>query len=86
MDELIRQAFLHVEVIGSHVDKGHYDIIHLTGEIILPQLWGKLIKPGDSITVHLWPISEDEQGRWINLRKQRVVAVMILVSSITNVS
>jgi hypothetical protein len=27
MEELIKQAFLHIDVIGPHVDEGHYDLV-----------------------------------------------------------
>ncbi|XDG05960.1 hypothetical protein ABKA04_005575 [Annulohypoxylon sp. FPYF3050] len=37
MEELIKQAFLHVDIIGPHVQAGHYDLIGPNGEIILPQ-------------------------------------------------
>ncbi|KAG4435481.1 hypothetical protein IFR05_009053, partial [Cadophora sp. M221] len=43
VEELIKQAFLHVDVLGPHVNEGHYDLIcangGLSGEIILPQVW-----------------------------------------------
>jgi hypothetical protein len=35
IEELIRQAFAHVDVIGIHVADGHYDLIGPNGEIIL---------------------------------------------------
>jgi hypothetical protein len=38
MEELINQAFLHVDVVGPHVIHGHYDVIGPNGEIILPQV------------------------------------------------
>lgn len=58
MEELIKQAFLHVEVIGPHVADGHYDLIGPNGEIILPQVWETMIEPDWSITMHMWPIPE----------------------------
>ncbi|RPB12083.1 hypothetical protein P167DRAFT_464273, partial [Morchella conica CCBAS932] len=45
MEELIKQAFLHVEVIGQHVIDGHYDLHGPDGEIILPQVWDSVIEP-----------------------------------------
>ncbi|KUJ15580.1 uncharacterized protein LY89DRAFT_557269, partial [Mollisia scopiformis] len=45
MEELIKQAFLHVDVIGPHVQEGHYDLIGPNGEIILPQVWETMIEP-----------------------------------------
>lgn len=58
MEELIKQAFLHVEVIGPHVAEGHYDLVGPNGEIILPQVWSDMIEPDMSITMHMWPLPE----------------------------
>ncbi|KAF4624882.1 hypothetical protein G7Y89_g13287 [Cudoniella acicularis] len=58
MEELIKQAFMHVEVIGPHVADGHYDLIGPNGEIILPQVWETMIEPDWSITMHMWPMPE----------------------------
>jgi hypothetical protein len=58
MEELIRQAFLHVEVIGPHVAEGHYDLVGPNGEIILPQVWETMIEPDWIITMHMWPMPE----------------------------
>lgn len=58
MEELIKQAFLHVDVIGPHVHEGHYDLIGPDGEIILPQVWETMIQPDWSITMHMWPMPD----------------------------
>jgi hypothetical protein len=58
MEELIRQAFLHVEVIGPLVAEGRYDLVGPSGEIILPQVWESLIKPDWAVTMHMWPLPE----------------------------
>ncbi|EED21760.1 conserved hypothetical protein [Talaromyces stipitatus ATCC 10500] len=58
MEELIRQAFLHVDVIGPHVAEGHYDLVGPSGDIILPQVWETVIEPDWTITMHMWPIPE----------------------------
>jgi hypothetical protein len=58
MDELIQQAFMHVDVIGPHVRDGHYDLIGPNGEIILPQVWETMIEPDWQITMHMWPMPE----------------------------
>lgn len=56
MEDLIKQAFLHVQVIGPHVQAGHYDLVGPDGEIILPVVWGKTIQPGWQITMRMWPL------------------------------
>ena len=58
MEELIKQAFLHVDVIGPHVHQGHYDLVSPDGEIVLPQVWDTIIEPGMAITMHMWPMPE----------------------------
>jgi hypothetical protein len=58
MEELIKQAFLHVDIIGPHVHEGHYDLVGPDGEIILPQVWETMIQPDWLITMHMWPMPE----------------------------
>lgn len=58
MEELIRQAFLHVEVIGPHVAEGHYDLVGPSGDIILPQVWDTVVEPDWTVTMHMWPIPD----------------------------
>ena len=58
MEDLIRQAFLHVDIIGPHVVEGHYDLIGPNSEIILPGVWETVIEPDWTITMHMWPMPE----------------------------
>ncbi|KAJ5124611.1 Tetratricopeptide-like helical [Penicillium bovifimosum] len=58
MEELIRQAFVHIDVIGPHVAEGHYDLVGPNGDIILPQVWETVVEPDWAITMHMWPIPE----------------------------
>jgi len=58
MEELIKQAFMHIDVIGPHVDAGHYDLLGPEGEIILPQLWETTIQPDWAVTMQMWPMPE----------------------------
>ncbi|TGJ87497.1 hypothetical protein E0Z10_g1323 [Xylaria hypoxylon] len=59
MEDLIKQAFLHVDVIGPHVQAGHYDLVGPNGEIILPQVWDKVIEPDWAISMHMWPMEKN---------------------------
>lgn len=61
MEELIKQAFLHVDVIGPHVHEGHYDLVGPNGQVILPQVWQSLVQPGWNVTMHMWPMPEPSQ-------------------------
>lgn len=58
MEELIKQAFIHVDIIGPHVQDGHYDLIGPNGEIILPQIWETVIEPDWAITMQMWPMPD----------------------------
>ncbi|KAH7327295.1 hypothetical protein BKA65DRAFT_359359, partial [Rhexocercosporidium sp. MPI-PUGE-AT-0058] len=44
IEELIKQAFLHVDRIGPHVQRGRYNLIGSSGEIILPQVWETVVR------------------------------------------
>ena len=61
MEDLVRRAFLCIEVIGLHVYKGRYDLVNSSRDIILPQVWETVVEPGWVITMHMWPMPEPEQ-------------------------
>jgi hypothetical protein len=61
MEDLIKKAFLHVDIVGPHVVEGHYDLIGPDNEIILPQAWERVIQPGWTIMMHMWPMPETEE-------------------------
>ncbi|KAI1194988.1 hypothetical protein F5X97DRAFT_309570 [Nemania serpens] len=50
MEELIKQMFIHVDILGPHVQAGHYDVLNSRGSIVLPSLWKLSVKPTDSFT------------------------------------
>lgn len=56
MEELVKQAFMQITELAEPVKNGAYDLIGPDGEIILPSVWEKVIQPGMSITMTLWPI------------------------------
>ncbi|KAF5716303.1 hypothetical protein FMUND_6421 [Fusarium mundagurra] len=58
MEDLIKQAFMQVDVLGPHVMEGHYDLTGPDGEIILPSVWEKVIQPDMVITMTMWPMDE----------------------------
>jgi len=58
MQTLIKQAFLHVDVIGPHVNEGHYDLVDSDGQIVLPQIWQFMVKPDWEVVMHMWPMPE----------------------------
>lgn len=64
MEDLIKQAFLHVETLGPHVQQGRYDLENSEGEIILPSLWELTIQPGWSIIQKMWPLPDESPDRW----------------------
>ena len=38
----------------SKVEKGYYDISHVTGEVILPSTWELFVEPGLEINMEIW--------------------------------
>ena len=56
--ELVKQAFLHVDIIGPKVGAGQFDIADRKGRIILPECWESLVEPGCELAQHLWPMEE----------------------------
>ena len=58
MEELIKQAFMQVDVLGPHVQEGHYDLIGPDGEILLPSVWEKVVQPDWAITMTMWPMDK----------------------------
>ncbi|KAK6420295.1 hypothetical protein LTR81_006566 [Elasticomyces elasticus] len=63
MENLIKQAFAHVDGIGEHVHQGHYDLTGPDGEIILPQVWDTMIQPDWEINMHMWPMPEPKEEK-----------------------
>jgi hypothetical protein len=63
MEELIQQAFVHVDGIGPHVRDGQFDLLGPKGEIILPQVWDTVVEPEWTVTMHMWPMQEPEEAK-----------------------
>jgi hypothetical protein len=62
LERLVREAFIHITVIGPHVYEGHYDLVEPDGDIILPSVWEHVVVPGMSVTMHMWPLPEGTAG------------------------
>ena len=58
MENLIRRSFSHVETVNSRIFSGSYDILSPTGEIILPDIWDSVIKPGWVVELRLWDFTQ----------------------------
>ena len=58
MENLIKEAFLHISDLGPHVAGGRYDLLGPKDEILMPAIWESVIEPGWEITMHMWPIPE----------------------------
>ncbi|KAG6361238.1 hypothetical protein INS49_009462 [Diaporthe citri] len=54
IEGLIKQAFINVDVIGPLVSEGHYDLLDSEGQVILPVVWDRTIKPGASVSMRMW--------------------------------
>ena len=56
MENLLSEAFSHVDVIGREVLEGHYDLMDPEGCLILPSVWEDTIQPGWEISMQMWPM------------------------------
>lgn len=54
MENLIRRSFSHIESLNSKIFRGSYDILSPTGEIVLPEIWDTVIKPGWVVELRFW--------------------------------
>lgn len=54
MENLIKRSFSHIESMNSKIFRGSYDILSPTGEIILPEIWDAVIKPGWVVELRFW--------------------------------
>ena len=74
MEELIKQAFVHVKDIGPHVQEGHYDLLGPNGEIILPQVWDTVVEPDWTVTMHMWQLPpEPEKPKTPPLEEEQLI-------------
>lgn len=54
MESLIKRSFSHIEYLNTEVFKGSYDILSPTGEIILPEIWDSVVRPGWVVDLRFW--------------------------------
>jgi hypothetical protein len=45
-----------VDVLGPHVQEGHYDLLSADGMIILPSVWEDSVEPEMHINMTMWPM------------------------------
>jgi hypothetical protein len=58
MQDLIKQAFVGVDVVGPEVQAGRYDVTGPNGQVILPQAWERTVEPGWRVGIVMWPLEE----------------------------
>lgn len=63
MEDLIVQAFDHIDALGPHVREGHYDLEGPEGELILKNIWETTVQPGWQVTMKMWPQLENHPTR-----------------------
>ena len=61
MEGLIRRRFTPHDPVGFRVYRKEYDILSPTGEIILPETWDLLLKPGWVVEMRLWTTQGEGQ-------------------------
>lgn len=61
MENLIKRSFSHVESMNSKIFRGSYDILSPSGEIILPEIWDSVIRPGWVVELRFWDFRTAEE-------------------------
>ena len=61
MEVLVQRRFDPNGPIGLKVYEKEYHMLSPTGEIILPETWDRLIKPGWVVEMRLWSSAENKQ-------------------------
>lgn len=81
MKATIIEASKHISGREMDIMDDHYDILGSNGDIILPGLWSNTIKPGETVTMRMWPqspsVPSEVQRRWaIDWQRERLMGVM----------
>ena len=61
VEELVREAFQHVEEIWPHVHTRHYDLLGPDYRITAHSARKTAIEPGMKIAIHMWPWPEPKE-------------------------
>ena len=61
MENLIKRSFSHIETRNSEIFRGSYDILSPTGEIVLPEIWDTVIKPGWVVELRFWDYTKTRE-------------------------
>ena len=64
MENLIKRSFSRVESVDSRIFRGRYDILSPSGEIILPEIWDSVIRPGWVVELSFWDFRRAEGTDW----------------------
>ena len=56
MEKCTKETFHHTDPLKKAVQLGRYDLVRQTGDIILPSVWEHIVCPGDTFTMHMWPV------------------------------
>lgn len=72
-NDLICQAFAHIETLNAMVNDGRFDLVGPNGEGILPQTWDYLVEPGWRVAMQMWPIKKLEKKVHIDTTNTRPV-------------
>ncbi|CAD6591409.1 MAG: hypothetical protein ASARMPRED_005379 [Alectoria sarmentosa] len=76
LHNLIQEAFGHVLEFWPLVEKGYYNISHVTGEIILPSTWKSFVQPGLEVNMEIWNASDADRdnfgGTMVGDRREKV--------------
>jgi hypothetical protein len=75
MEDMIKEAFMRVDVLYPHILARHYDLASPDGNTIHPLKWESTVEPGMQVVMTMWPMVSTEKQRTNPERKKLKVPV-----------
>ncbi|KAF5981882.1 hypothetical protein FCOIX_4021 [Fusarium coicis] len=84
MEDMIKEAFMRVDVLYPHILARHYDLASPDGNTIHPLKWESTVEPGMQVIMTMRPMVSTEKQRTNPERKKLKVPCAVLMSGELN--
>ncbi|RBR15705.1 hypothetical protein FVER53590_13369 [Fusarium verticillioides] len=71
MEDMIKEAFMRVDVLYPHILERHYDLTGPEGNTIHPLKWESTVEPGMQVVMTMWPMVSTEKQK-PNLERKKL--------------
>ena len=62
MHSLVESSFVHLRHLHADIKNGNYDIVKSNGDILLPQVWETVVKPGTVLEIRIRSLEGMKEG------------------------